>query len=187
VVFSLYNTKEEITVEGYDILQLNKTRIRNIISSKNNNLRRRWLDFRNGHSIYLIFLMTFANFVTIQYKLLIEKVPFLTHSIFSSIWVFAIVFVAAYVPLGMIIGYWHRKNQFSVEQEALFSQNQIGATINLFLIDLIDGKVTEEEKQHMRNYLLKIMKRSPRPPITGNGEANKSPQSEPKVNPERTQ
>ena len=187
MAFHLYNTKEEITVEGYDILQLNKTRIRNIISSKNNNLRRRWLDFRNGHSIYLIFLMTFANFVTIQYKLLIEKVPFLTHSIFSSIWVFAIVFVAAYVPLGMLIGYWHRKNQFSVEQEALFSQNQIGATINLFIIDLIDGKVTEEEKQQMRNYLLKIMKRSTRPPIVSSGETNKSPQSETKVNPERTQ
>ena len=169
------------------IFTLNKTKIRNIVSSKNNNLRRRWLDFRNGHSIYLIFIMTFANFVTIQYKLLIEKVPFLTHSIFSSIWVFAIVFVAVYVPLGMIIGYWHRKNQFSVEQEALFSQNQIGATINLFLIDLIDGKVTEEEKQHMRNYLLKIMKRSSKPPIIGNGETNKSPQSETKVNPERTQ
>ncbi|HZA07835.1 MAG TPA: hypothetical protein VE619_09035 [Nitrososphaeraceae archaeon] len=166
---------------------MNKTKIRNIISAKNNNLRRRWLDFRNGHSIYLIFIMTFANFVTIQYKLLIEKVPFLTHSIFSSIWVFAMVFVAVYVPLGMIIGYWHRKNQFSVEQEALFSQNQIGATINLFIIDLIDGKVTEEEKQQMRNYLLKIMKRSPRPPTVSNEGTNKSPPSETKINPEKTQ
>lgn len=166
---------------------MNKTRIRNIISSKNNNLRRRWLDFRNGHGIYLVFIMTFANFVTIQYELLIKKAPFLANSIFSSIWVFAIVFVAAYVPLGMIIGYWHRKNQFSVEAEAMFSQNQIGATIQLFIIDLIDGKVTEEEKQQMRTYLLKIMKRSTRPPIVSNGETNKSPQSEPKVNPERTQ
>ena len=131
--------------------------------------------------------MTFANFVTIQYELLIKKAPFLTNSIFSSIWIFAIVFVAAYVPLGMIIGYWHRKNQFSVEAEAMFSQNQIGATIQLFIIDLIDGKVTEEEKQQMRAYLLKIMKRSTRPPIVSNGETNKSPQSETKVNPERTQ
>jgi hypothetical protein len=71
--------------------------------------------------------------------------------------------VAIYLPLGMIIGYWHRKNQFSVEAEALFNQNQIGATINLFLIDLIDGKVTEEEKQHMRKYLLNIMRRADRP------------------------
>jgi hypothetical protein len=106
--------------------------------------------------------MTFANFVTIQYQLLLQRVPAI-HSLHINIWIFALIFVAMYLPLGMIIGYWHRKNQFSVEAEALFNQNQIGATINLFLIDLIDGKVTEEEKQHMRKYLLKIMRRAERP------------------------
>src|ERR671932_2949462 len=84
----------------------------------NSNWRRRWLDFRNGHSMYLIFIMTFANFVTIQYKLLTDKAPFL-NSIFSSIWIFAIVFIAIYVPLGMAIGYWNRKRQFSVHAAAL--------------------------------------------------------------------
>jgi hypothetical protein len=125
-------------------------------------MRRRWLDFRNGHSIYLIFLMTFANFVTIQYQLLLQRVPAI-HDLHINIWIFALIFVAIYLPVGMIIGYWHRKNQFSVEAEALFNQNQIGATMTLFLIDLIDGKVTEEEKQHMRNYLLKIMRQANRP------------------------
>ena len=125
-------------------------------------MRRRWLDFRNGHSIYLIFLMTFANFITIQYQLLLQRVPAI-HELHINIWLFALIFVAIYLPVGMIIGYWHRKNQFSVEAEALFNQNQIGATINLFIIDLIDGKVTEEEKTHMRKYLLKIMRQADRP------------------------
>jgi len=106
--------------------------------------------------------MTFANFVTIQYRLLLQRVPAI-HSLHINIWIFALLFVAMYLPLGMIIGYWHRKNQFSVEAEALFNQNQIGATINLLLIDLNDGKMTEEEKQHMRKYLLNIMKRAERP------------------------
>ena len=125
-------------------------------------MRRRWLDFRNGHSIYLIFLMTFANFVTIQYQLLLQRVPAI-HALNINIWMFALIFIAIYLPVGMIIGYWHRKNQFSVEAEALFNQNQIGATMTLFLIDLIDGKVTEEEKQHMRKYLLEIMRQANRP------------------------
>jgi len=125
-------------------------------------MRRRWLDFRNGHSIYLIFLMTFANFVTIQYQLLLQRVPAI-HEFHINIWIFALIFVAIYLPVGMIIGYWHRKNQFSVEAEALFNQNQIGATMTLFLIDMIDGKVTEDEKQHMRKYLLKIMRQADRP------------------------
>jgi hypothetical protein len=125
-------------------------------------MRRRWLDFRNGHSIYLIFLMTFANFVTIQYQLLLQRVP-VTHSLHINIGVFAIIFIAIYLPVCMIIGYCHRKNQFSVEAETLFNQNQIGATMILFLIDLIDGNVTDGQKQHMRNYLLKILREANRP------------------------
>jgi hypothetical protein len=124
-------------------------------------VRRRWLDFRNGHSIYLVFLMTFANFVTIQYGLLIDQVPFLKDT-FQSIWVFAIIFVSLYFPLAIIIGYWHRKTQWKVEQEALFKQNEIGATMWLFVIDLIDGKVSEEEKKQMREMLYKIVRTAPR-------------------------
>jgi hypothetical protein len=132
-----------------------KFRLRN-----NNWLKRRWLDFRNGHGIYLIFFLTFAQFVLIQYSLLLGKVP-LFHSI--PLWAFSVAFVAIYVPLGGIIGYWHRKTQYNVDNETHFNQNQIGATLQLFLIDLIDGKVTEEEKEKMRRYLLRIMKQSERP------------------------
>ena len=121
--------------------------------------RRRWLDFRQGHSIYLIFLMTFANFITIQYKLLLEKIPSIDIITGGNIIVFAVIFVALYVPLSIIIGYWHRKSQWKVEAEALFKENKIGATMWLFVIDLIDGKVTEQEKKEMRDMLLKITKR----------------------------
>lgn len=120
--------------------------------------RRRWLDFRQGHSIYLIFLMTFANFITIQYKLLLEKIPSIDIITGGNIIVFAVIFVALYVPLSIIIGYWHRKSQWKVEAEALFKENKIGATMWLFVIDLIDGKVTEQEKKEMRDMLLKITK-----------------------------
>ncbi len=129
------------------------------ISFDNMWLRRRWLDFRNGHSIYLIFAMTFANFITIQYKLLIDKVPSLDW-LFNSIWIFAIIFIAIYVPLGIIIGYWHRKSQWTVEQEALFRENKVGAVMWLYVMDLIEGKVKEEDKKKMRDALLKITKGS---------------------------
>jgi hypothetical protein len=148
-------------------------------------MRRRWLDFRNGHSIYLIFLMTFANFVTIQYQLLLQRVPAI-HALNINIWMFALIFIVIYVPVGMIIGYWHRKNQFSVEAEAMFSQNQIGATITLFMIDLIDGKVNEEEKQQMRKYLLKIMRRAERP-YGGEGKIEDQLDGNSKVNIQKTE
>lgn len=120
--------------------------------------RRRWLDFRQGHSIYLIFIMTFANFITIQYKLLLDKIPSVDVLTGGNIIGFAIVFVALYVPIGILIGYWHRKSQWRVEAEALFRENKIGATMWLFVIDLIDNKVTDQEKKEMRDMLLKITK-----------------------------
>jgi hypothetical protein len=126
---------------------------------KNNNwFRRRWLDFRQGHSIYLIFLMTFANFIVIQYRLLIDRMPSIDSLIGGNIVGFAATFIAIYVPLSIIIGYWHRKSQWRVEAEALFKENRIGATMWLFVIDLIDGKITEQEKKEMREMLLKITK-----------------------------
>jgi hypothetical protein len=128
-------------------------------------VKRRWLDFRNGHGIYLIFLVTVAQFLIIQYRLLLNNIP-LFHSI--PLWAFAIVFVAMYVPLAGIIGYWHRRTQYNVENQTHFERNPILATQTLFLIDLIDGKVTEEEKKHMRRYLLKILKQPERPLIGTN-------------------
>lgn len=53
---------------------------------------------RNGHRIYLIFLMTFANFITIQYQLLLQRVPAI-HSFHINIWIFSLIFVAASMEL----------------------------------------------------------------------------------------
>jgi hypothetical protein len=117
--------------------------------------RRRWLDFRNGHSIYLVFAMTFANFITIQYQLLIDRLPILA-GLFDSILIFAIVFILAYVPLSIVLGYWHRKSQWKVEQDALFRENKVGAIMWMYVIDLIEGNVSEEDKKLMKDSLLKI-------------------------------
>jgi hypothetical protein len=118
-------------------------------------VRRRWLDFRNGHSIYLVFVMTFANFITIQYQLLIDQLPYLS-DIFNSIWIFAILFILAYVPVSIVLGYWHRKSQWKVEQDALFRENKVGAIMWMYVIDLIEGKVSEEDRKLMREALLRI-------------------------------
>ena len=118
-------------------------------------LRRRWLDFRNGHSIYLVFAMTFANFITIQYQLLIANLP-LSAGMFSSIWIFAIMFILFYVPLSIVLGYWHRKSQWKVEQDALFRENKVGAIMWMYVIDLIEGNVSEEDKKLMKESLLRI-------------------------------
>ena len=99
--------------------------------------------------------MTFANFITIQYQMLIDKLP-LSAGIFSSIWIFAITFILFYVPLSIILGYWHRKSQWKVEQDALFRENKVGAIMWMYVIDLIEGNVSEEDKKLMKESLLRI-------------------------------
>ena len=126
---------------------------------KNNFFTIRWLDFRHGQGIYLGFFIYFADTILIQYALLIEKFPFIKLLLGASIIGFAIIFIALYVPLAIIIGYWHRKSQWTVEVEALFKENKVGAMMWLFVIDLVEGKVNEKEKKEMRDILLKITKR----------------------------
>ena len=117
--------------------------------------RRRWFDFRQGHGIYLIFLLTFANFVLIFHRLLIERVEFL-NKIFSELWVFLLVFVLIYIPTAIILGAWHRKTQLSIEADVVIRQNPLLAKILRTLLEAQTGDISKEEIREMRNLLKKI-------------------------------
>jgi magnesium-transporting ATPase (P-type) len=120
--------------------------------------QRRWLDFRNGHSTYLIFTMAFLQFVITTYTLGIERFEALK-GVFPSMTVWAIVFVVIYVPAAVVIGYWHRKKQYAVENEALLKENWVWAWISMYQIRLIEGKVTPEETRQIKEFLEGILKR----------------------------
>jgi hypothetical protein len=93
---------------------------------------------------------------------MIERVPAFS-TVFSNVWVFVVAFIAIYMPLAIVIGYWHRKSQWKVEQEAMFNENVVQATMYLFLIKLIEGKATDKERQEMKLMLEKIISKSPHP------------------------
>lgn len=122
-------------------------------------LRRRWHDFRLGHSTYLIFAMTFSNFVLIFYRLLIERVEALGE-IFSDLWLFIVVFAALYIPVAIIIGAWHRKTQYKVENEQMYLNNPMMARNIRILMDMIQGKASEEEIKNYRKFLKNIESKS---------------------------
>jgi hypothetical protein len=107
--------------------------------------------------------MTFLNFITIQYALLIDKIPALK-PIFGNPWIFAAAFISFYMPLAIVIGYWHRKSQWKVEQEAMFNENVVQARLYLFLINLIEDRATEKERDEMRKLLQGIIKKVPAEP-----------------------
>lgn len=140
--------------------------------------RRRWLDFRNGHSIYLAFLLTFINFILITYNFAVEKVSVL--SIFSdNIFAFTALFIAIYIPAAIIMGYWHRKKQYTVENEALLRENWIWAWISMYQIRLIEGKVTPEETRQVKEYLGSILKSQKKDDLVGPDTADSLRRSAP--------
>ncbi len=121
-------------------------------------LRKRWLDFRNGHGYYLAFIMSFVNFILIAYNFAIKEVPTL-HEIFSNLVVFTLFFLGIYIPAAILLGYWHRRNQFTVENETLLQENWIWAWISRYQIRLLQGKTTPEENAEVLKYLELILRR----------------------------
>ena len=117
--------------------------------------RRRWWEFRQGHSIYLVFALTFINFILISYRLLIEKITIFKELV-PDLWIFAIVFLIIYVPAAILIGFWHRRTQLRVETTLIQQQNPFQAKMIRTLLDAQTGKATKEEIEEFRKTLLKI-------------------------------
>jgi hypothetical protein len=115
-------------------------------------MRRRWYDFRMGHTLYLIFILSFANFILISHRLLIERVPIL-NEYFSSLWFFAIIFVLAYIPVSIALGIWHRRTQLRIEQDIVTRQNPFLAKTLALIIDIQTGKASKEQIEKMRKTL----------------------------------
>lgn len=125
------------------------------MTAASNWARRRWVNFRLGHSGYLIFIMSFANFILISYRLLVERVETLSE-IFSSLWMFVAVFTILYIPVAILIGHWHHKTQVKIETELLHSQDPVMAKWFRLLIDIQTGKATQDEITKTRNFLKSI-------------------------------
>ncbi|MDC3254262.1 hypothetical protein OAU20_01570 [Nitrosopumilus sp.] len=121
-------------------------------------VRERWWEFRTGHSTYLIFMLTFVNFVLISYRLLIEKVPAFQQLI-PELWIFALLFLGLYIPTAIIIGYWHRRTQLKVENTITMQQNPFYAKLFRMLIDVELGNLTKEEIEKYRSFLIDIEKK----------------------------
>lgn len=119
--------------------------------------RRRWWEFRQGHGIYLVFVLTFINFILISYRLLIEKVT-IFKEIVPELWIFALLFIIIYAPSAVLIGYWHRRTQLRVETTLIQQQNPVLARMIRTLLDVQTGKATKEEIEEFREMLTKIEK-----------------------------
>jgi hypothetical protein len=71
-------------------------------------LTRAFYYFKEGHSAYLMYFMSFAQWITIVYVLLISRIPILTF-VFPHMWIFMVIFLFTYAPLAIAVGWFHFK------------------------------------------------------------------------------
>lgn len=96
-------------------------------------LKERFWDFRQGHGVYLSYLLSFMSFITITYVLLISKIPEM-EKVFPTVYIYAAFFLIAYPSAAIIIGFKiFRKSQFKTDLE-------IGVEENPYLFKATEGK-----------------------------------------------
>ena len=120
--------------------------------------RRKWYDGRTGSSTYLLFGLTFLNFIIIAYRLLLEK-DAISKELIPDLWVFGLIFLITYIPTSIIIGFWHRKTQLSVENSIRHKESPFFCKMIRVLLDVKTGKASKEEIEEFRKVLSNIEKK----------------------------
>jgi uncharacterized protein YneF (UPF0154 family) len=118
-------------------------------------IKRRWYDGRTGTTTYLLFGLTLMNFILIAYRFLIEKNT-LFENLISDLTIFSIIFIVTYIPISIIIGYWHRKTQWKIELAIKQLENPMNAKMFRTMLDVQTGKASDKEIREFRDFLTKI-------------------------------
>jgi len=120
--------------------------------------RRRWFDGRIGTIEYLLLSLTFLNFILISYRFLLEEES-ISDELISNLWVFGVIFLISYIPVSIIIGFWHRKTQLNVENTLKQQESPFFSKMMRFFLDVETGKASKEEIEEFRKILSDIEKK----------------------------
>ena len=137
---------------------------------------RRFWESRQFYSAYIALFVAITNWITIQYRLLLENVPVL-NVIFSNIWVFMIVATIVFTITSILGGHYiHRKRQFRLEQALSIEENpylykaapgkerDLMIPMGILQLDALEellrsnNALTEEKKKQFETYRQGLMK-----------------------------
>src|SRR5215210_4744122 len=139
-------------------------------------LGRRFWESRQFYSAYIALFVAITNWITIQYKLLLENVPVL-NVLFSNIWVFMIAATIVFTIISILGGHYiHRKRQFRLEQALSVEENpylykaapgkerDLAIPMGILQLDALEellrlnNALTEEKKKRFETYRQGLMK-----------------------------
>ena len=139
---------------------------------------RRFWESRQFYSAYIALFIAVSNWITIQYRLLLENIP-IFNTLFSQLWVFLIVAIAVFTVVSVLGGHYiHRKRQFRLEQAVAIEENPYlyksapGKERNLMIpftilhleaieaILISNNSMTEEKKKQIESFRQDLIKLS---------------------------
>jgi hypothetical protein len=84
---------------------------------------RRFWESRQFYAAYIGLFIAISNWITIQYRLLLENIP-IFNTLFSNILVFLVVATIIFAVASILGGHYiHRKRQFRLEQAVAIEEN----------------------------------------------------------------
>jgi hypothetical protein len=139
---------------------------------------RRFWESRQFYSAYIALFVAISNWITIQYRLLLENIPIL-NNLFSNLWVFLIVATVVFTIISILGGHYiHRKRQFRIEQAVATEENpylyraapgkekDLMIPVTIMQLDAIEAILesnnimTEEKKKQIDSYRQELIKLS---------------------------
>ena len=146
---------------------------------------RRFWESRQFYSAYIALFIAVSNWITIQYRLLLENIP-IFNTLFSQMWIFLIVAIVVFTVVSVLGGHYiHRKRQFRLEQAVAIEENPYlyksapGKERNLMIpmsilhleaieaILISNNSMTEEKKKQIESFRQDLIKLSKGLPIGG--------------------
>jgi len=100
--------------------------------------KRRWYEFRVGYGLYVSFFVGLWNFILLTFTLFLNEVPLLK-LLFPNLIFFGVFCVFIGVPLSVLVGHWHNRNQ-------LHTETMIQAETNIYYKQILDDLETIKKK-----------------------------------------
>ena len=80
----------------------------------------------------------------------------ISSKILSDLWIFSVTLIILYVPVSILIGYWHIHSQLNIENTIKLLENPLHAHLCRIILDSRTGRVSEKEIIELRTLLSKI-------------------------------
>jgi uncharacterized membrane protein len=137
---------------------------------------RRFWESRQFYSAYIALFIAISNWITIQYRLVLENIPVLS-SLFSNIGTFLVVAVIIFSIISVLGGHYiHRKRQFRIEQQLAVEENpylyraapgkerELMIPIVILQMETLEellrqnNALTEDKKKQFQTFKIELMK-----------------------------